>query len=73
MLLFQGTVSPDGCVVSLPGAITLFHWPRSDFDPLLCVRFVLFGEKLSLKTQKLLFVFVSKLLWLQSTVKLNLA
>ena len=32
--------TPEGCVVSLPAAITLFHWPRSDFDPLLCVRYV---------------------------------
>eukprot|EP00794_Sanderia_malayensis_P015340 gene15340-16917_t len=34
----KGTTTPDGCIVSLPEAITLFHWPRSDFDPLLCVR-----------------------------------
>ncbi|XP_072334512.1 intermembrane lipid transfer protein VPS13D isoform X1 [Scyliorhinus torazame] len=34
----QGTQNPDGYISTLPGASVVFHWPRNDYDQLLCVR-----------------------------------
>ncbi|XP_032904331.1 vacuolar protein sorting-associated protein 13D isoform X4 [Amblyraja radiata] len=33
-----GTQNPDGYISTLPGASVVFHWPRNDYDQLLCVR-----------------------------------
>ncbi|XP_072305384.1 intermembrane lipid transfer protein VPS13D isoform X2 [Eucyclogobius newberryi] len=34
----KGTVNPDGYISTLPGSSVVFHWPRNDYDQLLCVR-----------------------------------
>ncbi|XP_078806203.1 intermembrane lipid transfer protein VPS13D isoform X4 [Oryzias latipes] len=34
----QGTSNPEGYISTLPGSSVVFHWPRNDFDQLLCVR-----------------------------------
>ncbi|XP_063173560.1 intermembrane lipid transfer protein VPS13D isoform X1 [Candoia aspera] len=34
----QGTSRPDGYISTLPGSSVVFHWPRNDYDQLLCVR-----------------------------------
>ncbi|XP_077787399.1 intermembrane lipid transfer protein VPS13D isoform X3 [Podarcis muralis] len=34
----QGTSNPDGYISTLPGSSVVFHWPRNDYDQLLCVR-----------------------------------
>ncbi|XP_078095171.1 intermembrane lipid transfer protein VPS13D isoform X4 [Mustelus asterias] len=34
----QGAQNPDGYISTLPGASVVFHWPRNDYDQLLCVR-----------------------------------
>uniref|UniRef100_A0A493THQ0 Vacuolar protein sorting 13 homolog D n=1 Tax=Anas platyrhynchos platyrhynchos TaxID=8840 RepID=A0A493THQ0_ANAPP len=34
----QGTSNPDGYLSTLPGSSVVFHWPRNDYDQLLCVR-----------------------------------
>ncbi|KAJ7306493.1 hypothetical protein JRQ81_009848 [Phrynocephalus forsythii] len=34
----QGTCNPDGYISTLPGSSVVFHWPRNDYDQLLCVR-----------------------------------
>ncbi|XP_058711402.1 intermembrane lipid transfer protein VPS13D [Poecile atricapillus] len=34
----QGTNNPDGYISTLPGSSVVFHWPRNDYDQLLCVR-----------------------------------
>uniref|UniRef100_A0A4W3GI10 Vacuolar protein sorting 13 homolog D n=1 Tax=Callorhinchus milii TaxID=7868 RepID=A0A4W3GI10_CALMI len=34
----QGTQNPEGYISTLPGASVVFHWPRNDYDQLLCVR-----------------------------------
>ncbi|XP_069775082.1 intermembrane lipid transfer protein VPS13D isoform X2 [Narcine bancroftii] len=33
-----GIRNPDGYISTLPGASVVFHWPRNDYDQLLCVR-----------------------------------
>lgn len=35
---YQGTSNPDGYISTLPGSSVVFHWPRNDYDQLLCVR-----------------------------------
>ncbi|XP_075461165.1 intermembrane lipid transfer protein VPS13D isoform X3 [Ascaphus truei] len=34
----QGTKNPEGYISTLPGSSVVFHWPRNDYDQLLCVR-----------------------------------
>ncbi|XP_053546399.1 intermembrane lipid transfer protein VPS13D isoform X2 [Bombina bombina] len=34
----QGTNNPEGYISTLPGSSVVFHWPRNDYDQLLCVR-----------------------------------
>lgn len=34
----QETSNPDGYISTLPGSSVVFHWPRNDYDQLLCVR-----------------------------------
>uniref|UniRef100_A0A672ZCY6 Vacuolar protein sorting 13 homolog D n=1 Tax=Sphaeramia orbicularis TaxID=375764 RepID=A0A672ZCY6_9TELE len=34
----KGTANPDGYISTLPGSSVVFHWPRNDYDQLLCVR-----------------------------------
>uniref|UniRef100_A0A8C2SZ41 Vacuolar protein sorting 13 homolog D n=1 Tax=Coturnix japonica TaxID=93934 RepID=A0A8C2SZ41_COTJA len=34
----QGTSNPGGYISTLPGSSVVFHWPRNDYDQLLCVR-----------------------------------
>ncbi|KAG8434275.1 hypothetical protein GDO86_012595 [Hymenochirus boettgeri] len=34
----QGTNNPDGYISTLSGSSVVFHWPRNDYDQLLCVR-----------------------------------
>ncbi|EDL29728.1 mCG140286, isoform CRA_b [Mus musculus] len=34
----QGTANPNGYISTLPGSSVVFHWPRNDYDQLLCVR-----------------------------------
>ncbi|XP_018606143.2 vacuolar protein sorting-associated protein 13D isoform X2 [Scleropages formosus] len=34
----KGTGNPDGYISTLPGSSVVFHWPRNDYDQLLCVR-----------------------------------
>ncbi|TKS77873.1 Vacuolar protein sorting-associated protein 13D [Collichthys lucidus] len=34
----KGTVNPGGYISTLPGSSVVFHWPRNDYDQLLCVR-----------------------------------
>ncbi|KAE8593143.1 hypothetical protein XENTR_v10019000 [Xenopus tropicalis] len=34
----QGTNNPVGYISTLPGSSVVFHWPRNDYDQLLCVR-----------------------------------
>ncbi|XP_018408139.1 PREDICTED: vacuolar protein sorting-associated protein 13D [Nanorana parkeri] len=34
----QGTNNPDGYISTLHGSSVVFHWPRNDYDQLLCVR-----------------------------------
>uniref|UniRef100_A0A803U021 UBA domain-containing protein n=1 Tax=Anolis carolinensis TaxID=28377 RepID=A0A803U021_ANOCA len=34
----QGTTNPEGYISTLPGSSVVFHWPRNDYDQLLCVR-----------------------------------
>lgn len=34
----KGTVNPKGYISTLPGSSVVFHWPRNDYDQLLCVR-----------------------------------
>ncbi|XP_033825826.1 intermembrane lipid transfer protein VPS13D isoform X2 [Periophthalmus magnuspinnatus] len=34
----KGTLNPDGYISTLPGSSVVFHWPRNDYDQLLCVR-----------------------------------
>uniref|UniRef100_A0A8D0VAL9 Vacuolar protein sorting 13 homolog D n=1 Tax=Sus scrofa TaxID=9823 RepID=A0A8D0VAL9_PIG len=34
----QGTANPEGYISTLPGSSVVFHWPRNDYDQLLCVR-----------------------------------
>ncbi|XP_069804325.1 intermembrane lipid transfer protein VPS13D isoform X2 [Dendropsophus ebraccatus] len=34
----QGTSNPDGYISTLSGSSVVFHWPRNDYDQLLCVR-----------------------------------
>ncbi|XP_007491817.2 intermembrane lipid transfer protein VPS13D isoform X1 [Monodelphis domestica] len=34
----QGTSNPEGYISTLPGSSVVFHWPRNDYDQLLCVR-----------------------------------
>lgn len=34
----QATANPEGYISTLPGSSVVFHWPRSDYDQLLCVR-----------------------------------
>ncbi|XP_040182653.1 vacuolar protein sorting-associated protein 13D [Rana temporaria] len=34
----QGTSNPNGYISTLPGSSVVFHWPRNDYDQLLCVR-----------------------------------
>uniref|UniRef100_A0A8C8S488 Vacuolar protein sorting 13 homolog D n=1 Tax=Pelusios castaneus TaxID=367368 RepID=A0A8C8S488_9SAUR len=34
----QGTSNPDCYISTLPGSSVVFHWPRNDYDQLLCVR-----------------------------------
>jgi len=36
--VFQGTANPEGYISTLPGSSVVFHWPRNDYDQLLCVR-----------------------------------
>lgn len=36
--LCQGTANPEGYISTLPGSSVVFHWPRNDYDQLLCVR-----------------------------------
>lgn len=38
MCLSQGTANPEGYISTLPGSSVVFHWPRNDYDQLLCVR-----------------------------------
>ncbi|KAF0036552.1 hypothetical protein F2P81_011864 [Scophthalmus maximus] len=34
----KGTANPEGYISTLPGSNVVFHWPRNDYDQLLCVR-----------------------------------
>ncbi|XP_039698117.1 intermembrane lipid transfer protein VPS13D isoform X2 [Pteropus medius] len=34
----QGNANPEGYISTLPGSSVVFHWPRNDYDQLLCVR-----------------------------------
>ncbi|XP_061647829.1 intermembrane lipid transfer protein VPS13D isoform X2 [Phyllopteryx taeniolatus] len=34
----KGTSNPEGYISTLPGSSVVFHWPRNDYDQLLCVR-----------------------------------
>ncbi|ETE58023.1 Vacuolar protein sorting-associated protein 13D, partial [Ophiophagus hannah] len=34
----RGTSNPEGYISTLPGSSVVFHWPRNDYDQLLCVR-----------------------------------
>ncbi|XP_034027547.1 LOW QUALITY PROTEIN: vacuolar protein sorting-associated protein 13D [Thalassophryne amazonica] len=34
----KGTTNPEVYISSLPGSSVVFHWPRNDYDQLLCVR-----------------------------------
>ncbi|KAM9343202.1 intermembrane lipid transfer protein VPS13D isoform 1-T1 [Pholidichthys leucotaenia] len=34
----KGTSNPQGYISTLPGSSVVFHWPRNDYDQLLCVR-----------------------------------
>uniref|UniRef100_A0A1A7ZDZ5 Vacuolar protein sorting 13D n=1 Tax=Nothobranchius furzeri TaxID=105023 RepID=A0A1A7ZDZ5_NOTFU len=34
----KGTFNPEGYICTLPGSSVVFHWPRNDYDQLLCVR-----------------------------------
>ncbi|XP_035236927.1 vacuolar protein sorting-associated protein 13D isoform X1 [Anguilla anguilla] len=34
----KGTENPEGYISTLPGSSVVFHWPRNDYDQLLCVR-----------------------------------
>ncbi|KAM4652130.1 intermembrane lipid transfer protein VPS13D [Discoglossus pictus] len=34
----QGTANPHGYISTLSGSSVVFHWPRNDYDQLLCVR-----------------------------------
>ncbi|XP_043916363.1 vacuolar protein sorting-associated protein 13D [Protopterus annectens] len=34
----QGILNPEGYISTLPGSSVVFHWPRNDYDQLLCVR-----------------------------------
>uniref|UniRef100_A0A1A7YHK4 Vacuolar protein sorting 13D n=1 Tax=Iconisemion striatum TaxID=60296 RepID=A0A1A7YHK4_9TELE len=34
----KGTFNPEGYISTLPGSSVVFHWPRNDYDHLLCVR-----------------------------------
>ncbi|XP_051961416.1 intermembrane lipid transfer protein VPS13D-like [Xyrauchen texanus] len=34
----KGTANPEGYISPLPGSSVVFHWPRNDYDQLLCVR-----------------------------------
>ncbi|XP_039611356.1 vacuolar protein sorting-associated protein 13D isoform X2 [Polypterus senegalus] len=34
----KDTVNPEGYISTLPGSSVVFHWPRNDYDQLLCVR-----------------------------------
>ncbi|CAN2388149.1 Vacuolar protein sorting 13 homolog D (S. cerevisiae) [Pristimantis euphronides] len=34
----QGTNNPEGYLSTLSGSSVVFHWPRNDYDQLLCVR-----------------------------------
>uniref|UniRef100_A0A803TXG1 UBA domain-containing protein n=1 Tax=Anolis carolinensis TaxID=28377 RepID=A0A803TXG1_ANOCA len=36
--LWFGTTNPEGYISTLPGSSVVFHWPRNDYDQLLCVR-----------------------------------
>lgn len=36
--MVQATANPEGYISTLPGSSVVFHWPRSDYDQLLCVR-----------------------------------
>lgn len=38
MRVSQGTANPEGYISTLPGSSVVFHWPRNDYDQLLCVR-----------------------------------
>nr|XP_006005250.1 PREDICTED: vacuolar protein sorting-associated protein 13D [Latimeria chalumnae] len=38
----QGTSNPEGYISTLPGSSVVFHWPRNDYDQLLCVRLMEF-------------------------------
>lgn len=34
----QGAANPEGYISTLSGSSVVFHWPRNDYDQLLCVR-----------------------------------
>uniref|UniRef100_A0A3Q2P4M1 Vacuolar protein sorting 13 homolog D n=1 Tax=Fundulus heteroclitus TaxID=8078 RepID=A0A3Q2P4M1_FUNHE len=34
----KGASNPEGYLSTLPGSSVVFHWPRNDYDQLLCVR-----------------------------------
>ncbi|XP_056588171.1 intermembrane lipid transfer protein VPS13D [Triplophysa dalaica] len=34
----KGIANPEGYISTLPGSSVVFHWPRNDYDQLLCVR-----------------------------------
>uniref|UniRef100_A0A9J8AXX9 Vacuolar protein sorting 13 homolog D n=1 Tax=Cyprinus carpio carpio TaxID=630221 RepID=A0A9J8AXX9_CYPCA len=34
----KGTAGPEGYISTLSGSSVVFHWPRNDYDQLLCVR-----------------------------------
>ncbi|XP_043974274.1 vacuolar protein sorting-associated protein 13D isoform X2 [Gambusia affinis] len=34
----RGASNPEGYISTLPGSSVVFHWPRNDYDQLLCVR-----------------------------------
>ncbi|XP_023192292.1 vacuolar protein sorting-associated protein 13D isoform X1 [Xiphophorus maculatus] len=34
----KGASNPEGYISTLPGSSVVFHWPRNDYDQLLCVR-----------------------------------
>ncbi|XP_027026540.2 vacuolar protein sorting-associated protein 13D isoform X1 [Tachysurus fulvidraco] len=34
----KGTANPEGYISTLSGSSVVFHWPRNDYDQLLCVR-----------------------------------
>ncbi|XP_056240495.1 intermembrane lipid transfer protein VPS13D isoform X3 [Seriola aureovittata] len=34
----KGTANPEAYISTLPGSSVVFHWPRNDYDQLLCVR-----------------------------------